>query len=483
MAPKRSRKGKGKAKVADAAVPKEDLRLTRTHFGIGLCNQERIRPLIPMVANSFHEGGKTEVRPTSEKVRGDAIIFSCFLLAGMVPPLSEFCQAVLETYGLVILQLHPNAVMVMAIFAHLCEAFVGVMPSVALFRHYYAPRVSPDKVRSGGVTWSLRSGRAAEFLRGAFRTKWEEWRGNWCHVHVDQALDCFVLPEAPAVPADGWSDLDPRDGDLRAPITRIKFLRNRGLTSNKVVADYLWRRLAPLQRRSHPVWAYQGPCDRTRTWPGAEYDLSAVQHKEMMKQLFGKDTKEELPENVVPLHCNNHKDAILGVMPPCNARGIDEAWEAPPKEVMDRMLAPWDEELAAAPAPPEDEPEGDEAGAKEGETSPPPAPPAPVQRRVTRSHPQTSAATDGQQGAGSSRGGPSSRQGEDSSDGDGEPLILRRDRKRAATGDAVSGAPPNPPRLATEVPPGPAPRMAAPGFLEEAIWVIEGSDDEEDGER
>ena len=244
------------------------------------------------------------------------------------------------------------------------------MPSVALFRHYYAPRVSAEKVLSGGITWCLRSGRAAEFLRGAFKTKWEEWRGNWCYIHVDPALACYADPDAAAVPADGWSDLDPRDGDLRAPITRIKFLRNRGLTSNMVVADYLWRRLAPLQQRSHPAWAYQGPHDRTRTWPGAEYNLSDVQHKEMMKQLFGKETIEELPEKVVPLHLNSQKEAILGMMPPCNARGIDDTWEAPSKEAMDQMLAPLEAELAAAPPPPEHEPAGEEAGAQDRRDQP-----------------------------------------------------------------------------------------------------------------
>ena len=40
-------------------------------------------------------------------------------------------MAVLEAFGLHMLHLYPNAVLILATFAHAYEAFVGVMPSVA----------------------------------------------------------------------------------------------------------------------------------------------------------------------------------------------------------------------------------------------------------------------------------------------------------------------------------------------------------------
>ena len=76
----------------------------------------------------------------------DIPFFSCFLAMGMVPPISRFCQAVLSSYGLLISQLHPHVVLTMAVFQHLCESFVGVTPSVALFRHFYHPRVDAAPV-------------------------------------------------------------------------------------------------------------------------------------------------------------------------------------------------------------------------------------------------------------------------------------------------------------------------------------------------
>ena len=65
-------------------------------------------------------------------------------------------MAVLEAVGLHMLHLHPNAVLILATFAHACEAFVGIMPSVALFRHFFYPRVEKEGWLAGGVTFCFR---------------------------------------------------------------------------------------------------------------------------------------------------------------------------------------------------------------------------------------------------------------------------------------------------------------------------------------
>jgi hypothetical protein len=67
----------------------------------------------------------------------DTRVFFCFLMAGMVPPMSLFLHAMLSTYGVVLEHLHPNALLVLAIFQHLREAYVRVGPSVALFHIFF----------------------------------------------------------------------------------------------------------------------------------------------------------------------------------------------------------------------------------------------------------------------------------------------------------------------------------------------------------
>ena len=69
-------------------------------------------------------------------------LFVSAIIAGLVPPFPEFFFAVLRQYNLQALHLHPNSVLLLAIFAYYYEAHVGVRPSVALLRHYFYLRVS-----------------------------------------------------------------------------------------------------------------------------------------------------------------------------------------------------------------------------------------------------------------------------------------------------------------------------------------------------
>jgi hypothetical protein len=68
---------------------------------------------------------------------GDFVFFVAYALAGLVPPLSSFFLTLLEYYGLQLQHLSPNFVVLVAIFVHLCEKFVGVRPSVRLFRRFF----------------------------------------------------------------------------------------------------------------------------------------------------------------------------------------------------------------------------------------------------------------------------------------------------------------------------------------------------------
>ena len=65
--------------------------------------------------------------------------FALFFYCGLCPPFSEFFCDIMNTYGFHLLDFTPNAVLTMAVFAHLCENFVGVYPNVALFRHFFMP--------------------------------------------------------------------------------------------------------------------------------------------------------------------------------------------------------------------------------------------------------------------------------------------------------------------------------------------------------
>jgi hypothetical protein len=66
-------------------------------------------------------------------------------LAGLVPPLSSFLLTLLEYYGLQLQHLSPNSIALVAIFVHLCEMYVGVRPSVRLFRRFFVLKAASTR--------------------------------------------------------------------------------------------------------------------------------------------------------------------------------------------------------------------------------------------------------------------------------------------------------------------------------------------------
>jgi hypothetical protein len=73
----------------------------------------------------------------------------------MVPPMSLFLHAVLSTYGVVLAHLHPNTLLALAIIQHLCEAYVGLCPSVAFFHIFVEARVEASGAISGCLTFRV----------------------------------------------------------------------------------------------------------------------------------------------------------------------------------------------------------------------------------------------------------------------------------------------------------------------------------------
>ena len=103
----------------------------------------------------------------------------------------------MNTYGFRLLDFTPNAVLTMAVFAHLCENFVGVLPNVALFRHFFIPRVERGEPLSGRIAWISRAGKKETYLEGEFRGKWEEWRADWCWIDEENPQPFTTRRQAP----------------------------------------------------------------------------------------------------------------------------------------------------------------------------------------------------------------------------------------------------------------------------------------------
>ena len=107
-----------------------------------MINNKAMAKVRPMLASSFNEWGETVAWPASRTRTTQAAtkvpIFIDALWAGLIPPFSAFFNAVLAHYQIHMLHLAPRSVTLLAVFAFLCEAMVGITPSVALFHHFFS---------------------------------------------------------------------------------------------------------------------------------------------------------------------------------------------------------------------------------------------------------------------------------------------------------------------------------------------------------
>jgi hypothetical protein len=69
--------------------------------------------------------------------------------------MSLFLHAVLSSYGVVLAHLHPISLIALAIFQHLCEAYIRVRPSVALFHVFNKARLNASGAISGSLIFRL----------------------------------------------------------------------------------------------------------------------------------------------------------------------------------------------------------------------------------------------------------------------------------------------------------------------------------------
>ena len=131
MAPK---KAKGKAiaaQTSSSAPPVEECGPAI----IGTRYLEDVEVFRWAVASRHNEHGATSLTP-ARSGRHSAVLYSFFVhffVVGLVPPFSPFMEEIIACYQICILHLHPNAILMLAIFAYLCKAYLGVAPSVAFF--------------------------------------------------------------------------------------------------------------------------------------------------------------------------------------------------------------------------------------------------------------------------------------------------------------------------------------------------------------
>jgi hypothetical protein len=116
----------------------------------------------------------------------DFVYFLAYALAGLVPPFSSLFLVLLEHYGLQLQHLSPHSIMLVAIFAHFCEMFMGVRSLVRLFRWFHVLRpVNRKPPRLDGYYFRHQTKGSLKYLTALSSGRWERWREDWMLVQAD----------------------------------------------------------------------------------------------------------------------------------------------------------------------------------------------------------------------------------------------------------------------------------------------------------
>jgi hypothetical protein len=183
---------------------------------------------------------------------GDFVFFAVYALPRLVPLLSSFFLTLLEYYGLQLQHLSPNSIALVAIFIHLCEMYVGVQPSVRLFRCFFMLKVvSQRPPLIGGYYFQRRTQGHAHYIAPISPGRWERWREDWVLVQAD-VHDRLTLPiDGPTLDRTEWVRDPGLELGFNPVLDWIQYLAENGLTSLMVLHDFLSKCLAPLQDQSH----------------------------------------------------------------------------------------------------------------------------------------------------------------------------------------------------------------------------------------
>jgi hypothetical protein len=159
-------------------------------------------------------------------------------------------RAILHVYGVELHNLSPNSISQAAIFAAVCEGYLGIDPHWDLWTHLFSAELfaSPTgerrvrmAARAGGCILQLRQARAPQYIPAVLASSNKGWQRRWFYLRNDDGRLPSFSQRVVTAAADNWRYGTPRD-------------RQKNLTAAGVVAAIHRRRVLPLTGRRLPLW-------------------------------------------------------------------------------------------------------------------------------------------------------------------------------------------------------------------------------------
>jgi hypothetical protein len=193
------------------------------------------------------------------------------VMCGLRTDASDFLLRVLDHYGVEWCHLTPNSITALSVFAHLCEAYLGVPPTVEVFAHFYSlfctttTNNNNNNGRGTAAYFRLRdTNKRRRYPRYFLNAVHSGWTSLWFYARLSRG-SCRLTFEGQAVKAgSNWKDGLPLSPQQEQQVRRIEDLSSQGLAGVDIIRDYLKHRITPLRRRAHLSCNYTGPTDPTR---------------------------------------------------------------------------------------------------------------------------------------------------------------------------------------------------------------------------
>jgi hypothetical protein len=172
-------------------------------------------------------------------------------------------------YALNLTHLNPNFVLQIVMFVHLCEAFLGILPHFRFWKYLYHCRsemAGGQHHLVGGASLELHRGREVEYLDIHLKDNIKGWRLEWFTMENHNKSLPPRSGRQTDVRTPSWTE-SPTASELaesRVLLAEICVLKDKGLTAEAVVADFVFKNIQPLKDRVYPAYLYTGLNDPTR---------------------------------------------------------------------------------------------------------------------------------------------------------------------------------------------------------------------------
>jgi hypothetical protein len=199
----------------------------------------------------------------------ESVIYVPFLIRGLALPISPFFRGLLDFYRLNLTHLNPNSILQVSVFVHLCEAFLGVLPHFGLWKYLYHCRhgmAGGQHQLVGGASLEMRRGRKTDYLDIPLKDSIKGWRLEWFIMenHGNSLPPRSGRQSDVRTPSWTESPTDQEVAEAGVLLAEVGLLKERGLTAEAVVADFVFKNIQPLKDRAYPAYLYRGLADSTR---------------------------------------------------------------------------------------------------------------------------------------------------------------------------------------------------------------------------